>query len=363
MSLKSKASVLCGITIKKLNVLCSNSTYHDSYKNAYNTLSSYSPMASSTSICDHHWDEPKFDLSIIIPAYNSEKWIEQCLLSALNQETSFDYRIIVIDDGSTDRTGKMIDSFSDNDKLIVIHQDNKGYSGARNIALEQIESDYIMFLDSDDYITSNAVEKLISVAKKENADIVERNGFTFNETGRLSTVKLDNNELWGGPCLKVMRSKLWEHIQFPENYIYEDTIISYLIGKQSKKTLFITDELYAYRIHEDSITQKRDINPKRVDSYWILQLVLEEQKKLKIDNESNEDYRQVMRHVIFTYRRTKMLPDEIKKSIFVLTKELLKQKYLSHDYNSTLNRLAKAILTDNYGKYCAICDTINLGKV
>lgn len=363
MPIIRKANTLFRLLQSHINCLVAYSKFTDSYKNAYNTLSSYSPMPTSTSICDHNWDEPKFNLTIIIPAYNSEKWIKQCLQSALNQETAFDYRIIVIDDGSTDRTGIMIDSFSDNDKLVIIHQDNKGYSGARNIALEHIESDYIMFLDSDDYITSNAVEKLMSVAKKENADIVESNGFTFNATGKLSSVKSDNNELWGGPCLKVMRSGLWEHIQFPENYIYEDTIICYLIGKLSEKTVFIPDELYAYRIHDNSITQKRDENPKRVDSFWILQLVLEEQRKLGIDNQSDEDYRQVMRHVIFTYRRTKMLPDEIQKSIFVLTKELLKNKYLDFDYNSQLNQLAKAVKNDNYGKYCAICETINLSKV
>lgn len=363
MLLKSKIKTAAKLIGQKANYLFSNSIYQDSYENAYRTLYSYSPIPSSSAICRHKWIEPKYDLTIIIPAFNAEKWIEQCLNSALNQNTDFDYRVIVINDGSTDNTGKLIESFSDNKKLIIIHQDNKGYSGARNVALQRVESEYIMFLDSDDYITSNTVERLVSVAKNENADIVESNGFTFNEAGRLSTVKSDNNELWGGPCLKVMRSKLWEHIQFPENYIYEDTIISYLIGKRSKKTLFIPDELYAYRIHDESITQKRDMNAKRVDSYWILQLVLEEQKKLKIDNESSDDYRQVMRHVIFTYRRTKMLPDTIKKSIFVLTKELLSPKYLSHDYNSSLNRLAKAILKDNYGKYCAICDTINLGKV
>lgn len=363
MSLNSKVRTLGKITKSKLKESFSNSIYQDGYENAYRTLYLYSPMPSSSSICHHSEITLKYDLTIIIPAFNAGKWIEQCLNSALNQNTDFDYRVIVIDDGSTDNTGKLIDFFSNNKKLIIIHQDNKGYSGARNVALQRVESEYIMFLDSDDFLTSDAVEKLMVTAKKANADIVEGNGFTFNDSGRLSSIKSDNNQLWGGPCLKVMRAKLWKNIQFPENYLYEDTIICYLIGKLSRKTVFISDELYAYRIHDDSITQKRDINPKRVDSYWILQLVLEEQKKLKIDNESNEDYRQVMRHVVFTYRRTKMLPDEIKKSIFVLTKELLKQKYLSHDYNSTLNRLAKAILTDNYGKYCAICDTINLGKV
>ena len=363
MSLKSKAKTFCKLTKQKFKILFSNSIYQDSYENAYRTLYSYSPMPSSGSICHHSEVTPKYDLTIIIPAFNAAKWINQCLNSALNQKTIFDYRVVVIDDGSTDDTAKLIDSYVENKKLEIIHQENKGYSGARNVALHGVESEYIMFLDSDDYITSDAVEILLVTAKKENADIVEGNGFTFNDSGRLSLIKSDNNQLWGGPCLKVMRSKLWKKIQFPENYIYEDTIISYLIGKLSNKTVFIPDELYAYRIHDDSITQKRDVNPKRVDSYWILQLVLEEQKKLKIDNDSDEDYRQVMRHVIFTYRRTKMLPDEIKKSIFVLTKELLRQKYLIHNFNSPLNRLAKAILTDNYGKYCAICDTINIGKV
>ena len=326
-------------------------------------LSQYSAKPDSTSICVHRWNKPIYDLTIIITAYNAEKWIKECLDSVINQTNKYTYMVIVVDDGSTDGTSQIIDTYIDYDNLLIIHQDNRGYSGARNAALQRVKSDYIMFVDSDDVLLPGAVDCLMNSAKKVNADIVEGNGFTFNETGRIATVKENYNTLWGGPCLKVMKSKLWERIHFPEGYLYEDTIICYLIGKQSRKTVFIPDEIYGYRIHKESITQRRDCNPKRVDSFWILQLVLEEQKILKIDNDSDEDYRQVMRHVIFTYRRTKMLPDEIKKSIFVLTKELLRQKYLSHNYNDSLNRLAKAILTDNYGKYCAICDTINLGKV
>lgn len=362
MSLIRKCKTLCRIVRDDICTLFSNETYEDSYESAYRKLSDYSSKPVSSSICWHKWSIPKYDLVIIIPAYNSSKWIEQCLNSALNQKTQFNYQVVVIDDGSTDNTGRIIDSYSNNN-LTIIHQENKGYSGARNVALEQVESEYIMFLDSDDYITHDAVEKLVTIAQQENADIVEGNGFTFNEAGRISTIKTDINQLWGGPCLKVMRSKLWERIQFPEKYLYEDTIISYLIGKLSDKTVFIPDELYAYRIHDDSITQKRDKNPKRIDSFWILQLVLEEQKKLGIQSDEDEDYRHVMRHIIFTYRRTKKLPEEIKKSIFVLIKEMLGGKYLNYDYNNQLDRLAKAIAKSNYGKYCAICDTINLGKV
>lgn len=358
-----KTKSLLRIIKKRIKPVFANEFYTDTYEHAYSVLSDYSPMPYTSSLCRHNWGNPKYDLTIIIPAYNSEKWIKECLESAINQETNYDYEVIVVNDGSTDNTKQIIDSFSGFGKLKIIHQENKGYSGARNVAIRMINSDYIMFLDSDDYLTTDAVEKLMSVAKANDADIVEGNGFTFNTNGRIAPVKDDMNTLWGGPCLKVMRSSLWQNIEFPENYIYEDTIISYLIGKLSKKTLFKPYELYAYRIHEDSITQKRDVNPKRVDSFWILQLVLNEQSQLGIVNDSIDDCRQVMRHVIFTYRRTAMLPDEIKKSIFVLTKELLKNKYIDFDYNSQLNKLAKAIKIDNYGRYCAICDTINLSKI
>ena len=108
-------------------------------------------------------EEKGKDLDIIIPAYNAENYIDKCLNSVLSQKTKYNFRVLVIDDGSTDATGKILDGYSG---ISVIHQENRGFSGARNAGLDRAEADYLLFLDSDDELCPGAVEALMSRAKE-----------------------------------------------------------------------------------------------------------------------------------------------------------------------------------------------------
>lgn len=109
-------------------------------------------------------------VSIIIPAYNVEKYIERCVSSALSQ-TLKDIEVIVIDDGSTDNTYNKISKFND-DRLIFIHQDNAGVASARNRGIKLATGEYIGFIDGDDYVDSKMFELLYTVARSTDADIV-----------------------------------------------------------------------------------------------------------------------------------------------------------------------------------------------
>lgn len=109
-------------------------------------------------------------VSIIIPAYNVEKYIERCVSSALSQSLK-DIEVIVIDDGSTDNTyGKCVEFYDD--RLTIIHQDNSGLAAARNRGLEAASGEYIGFVDGDDYVDPRMFELLYDIAKKTNADLV-----------------------------------------------------------------------------------------------------------------------------------------------------------------------------------------------
>ena len=111
-------------------------------------------------------------VSIIIPVYNVEKYIKQCIESCLNQ-TYKDIEIIAIDDGSTDSSGIILDEISKKSpKLKVIHKQNNGVSSARNIGIRISKGDYIIFVDSDDYLSEDAVEYMISVITKTNSEFV-----------------------------------------------------------------------------------------------------------------------------------------------------------------------------------------------
>ena len=151
---------------------------------AYLTLNSHSPNPNKSCISERKpKSDFKYDLEIIIPAYNEEKHIEKCLKSVLNQKSDYNFHIICIDDGSTDATGALIDGFSDS-RLTVIHQDNRGFSGARNAGIEKADGRYIMFVDSDDFLADGAVQALMQAAYNNEADIVEGSVVTCTEDGR-----------------------------------------------------------------------------------------------------------------------------------------------------------------------------------
>lgn len=320
---------------------------------AFHKLNEIAPMPTSTAIVQHEVRNTLYDLVIIVPAYNAEKWIRQCIDSILEQETEYHFLTIVIDDGSKDNTGNILDSYLPNERLKVIHQENKGYSGARNAALKKLCSKYIMFVDSDDYLLPGAVECLLKKAYQEDADIVEGNGYCFDETGILGKIKKDNTYLWGGPCLKVMKSTLFECVEFPEGYLYEDTIINALIKSMASKMVLLPDEIYAYRIHAGSITQKHDQNVKRVDSIWIMFLMEENRRELGLYENRKLD--EVLQHIEFTYRRTRELQEDVKKLIFAVTCGFIRHYYVVTEMDKK-DELLNSLLTMNYGKYKVVCE-------
>lgn len=112
-------------------------------------------------------------ISVIVPIYNVEKYIEKCINSIINQ-TYKDLEIILVDDGSTDSSGKICDEYAKKDKRIkVIHKKNGGVSSSRNIALTIANGDYITWIDSDDWIEKDTYSKLADIILKNKADIIQ----------------------------------------------------------------------------------------------------------------------------------------------------------------------------------------------
>ncbi|MDY6045843.1 MAG: glycosyltransferase family 2 protein, partial [Anaerobutyricum sp.] len=112
------------------------------------------------------------EISMIVPVYQVEKYIAQCIESVINQ-TFHDFELILIDDGSKDNSGKICDSYAEKDNRIrVIHTENKGAAAARNMGLEQASGRYITFLDGDDYLAENMLERLYEVIDGSEYDVV-----------------------------------------------------------------------------------------------------------------------------------------------------------------------------------------------
>lgn len=124
----------------------------------------------------------KVDISIIVPVYNVKLYLERCMKSLINQ-TYNNYEIILVDDGSSDGSGELCDGYTNYSKVKVIHQPNKGLSGARNTGIKNALGEYIMFVDSDDYIDVKSCEQFMNILKNGTFDIVCADAYRVTEKG------------------------------------------------------------------------------------------------------------------------------------------------------------------------------------
>ncbi len=125
--------------------------------------------------------------SIIIPIYNVEKYLEKCLDSVVKQSYK-DYEIILIDDGSTDKSGEIADGYKTNYRnkdITVIHQKNRGLAGARNKGLDTAKGEWIIFVDSDDYISTDAIERISNYIDKNSSDLYSFNSVLIDEDDKI----------------------------------------------------------------------------------------------------------------------------------------------------------------------------------
>lgn len=207
-------------------------------------------------------------ISIIVPIYNEEENLRKCIESLINQ-TYKELEIILINDGSTDKSKEIIESFKDK-RIVAIHKKNTGISDTRNIGIGKSTGDYIMFVDSDDYLELNCIERLIETAEKENSEIVMFNYYLETPSKRIEiklpkiearNLKEDKDLLTKihlGPCTKIFKSELIKDNLFPLNLKYEDVPFVVEAVIKAGKISFIPDYLYHYVIKKSGETITRD---------------------------------------------------------------------------------------------------------
>lgn len=347
-------------TVPKLELTINNIDY------AREILGNYSKKPTSSSVInkDRIYENIN-DLNIIIPAFNVENYIRDCIESILRQKTTFKYQIIIVNDGSTDDTAKILEEYSQNPKIKLIYQRNKGFSGSRNTALEHVNSKYIMFVDSDDKLYENSIQTLLSAAYKNDLDIVEGGYATFKDDKILQKYQhtnINSNKalglIRGFPWGKVIKANIFSNIRYPENYWFEDTIFAYLVFPQTNKVATINSEIYLYRKNPNSISNTAKRKIKSIDTYWILELMLDDITKLEID--LNQDiYEHTLKQVVTNFLRTAELNEDIKQCIFLLTCQLMNDKF--NDFNTNnkrLERLENSIKEVNYKDYYYSCSFV-----
>lgn len=211
-------------------------------------------------------------LSIIVPVYNVEKYIVKCIESLLSQDYK-DYEIILIDDGSTDNSKNICMNYEKeySDLIKVYSKKNGGQASARNLALKKIKSEYVLFVDSDDYIKQNCLKDLMD--KIEGNDILVFNHTEVSENVETKICTFDKSisdfqkryiVSMPGPCNKIIRTSLLKdnNLFFPENIIYEDLAIIPALGLYANKFVFDDNAYYYYVQRSGSTMHQKQYNPK-----------------------------------------------------------------------------------------------------
>ena len=210
------------------------------------------------------WDYMEKLVSIVVPVYNVEKYIGKCV-DSLKKQSYKNIEIILIDDGSTDTSGKLCDIYAQQDqRIVVVHQKNKGLSGARNTALDIAQGEYITCVDSDDFIAVDFILRLVNAIDDAKADIAvcgtiycdEKNNeikrMVCPEVKVVSGDKQIENLLscfdiatmaWG----KLYRADLFQTIRYPEGKYNEDVFTTYKLLDKSSRTVIINSGMYYYR--------------------------------------------------------------------------------------------------------------------
>lgn len=216
------------------------------------------------------------DVSVIIPVYNVEDFLYECVNSVINQ-TYKNMEIILVDDGSTDKSGQICDEYLNQDSRIkVIHRENGGLSAARNTGMDIALGEYIYFLDSDDYIKPQCIERIVELMVSEAADMAFFDGFVFftdceeyeinesyNRRGRYSTdygrevlLELLKNDEYRTPVQFCFYRRAWlseNSLRFYEGIIHEDELFTFQVFNANGRVAHCHEQLYARRIRPASI--------------------------------------------------------------------------------------------------------------
>lgn len=220
-------------------------------------------------------------ISIVIPVYNVDKYLRRCIDSIINQLYK-DIEIILVDDGSSDKSGEICDEYTRLDNRIkVVHKENGGLSSARNSGINIATGDYIMFVDSDDWINGDTFKILSKFIDKDYDMVMFKNVFVKSEekipVDDSDPREYDLKEYIDNVCLnkldffvtnKLFRMSLFEKVRFPEGRNYEDLGTIYKLFPKLTKIIGIDSQLYYYWIdNSNSITNT--INLKNLTDYMV----------------------------------------------------------------------------------------------
>ena len=256
-------------------------------------------------------------VSVIVPVYNVKLYLKRCMDSLLQQDYK-NIEILVVDDGSTDGSAAMCDTYASEKRIKVWHQKNKGQSAARNFALDKVRGDYILFVDADDYVAKEILSATVPVLEQNRADMVVFEHYEITEKGiipfqqefykqGIAVTALDtktikelslqdkiSNLIWN----KIYRRNLWEGLRFPEGYCYEDLFIQPQLFLRVHKAIYLQQKLYFNnRINPNSTTANRGGEFSAFNRYSKFKAYKEHERVAKIMQDVQAEHWSVLKAV------------------------------------------------------------------
>ncbi|MFI3283607.1 MAG: glycosyltransferase family 2 protein [Erysipelotrichaceae bacterium] len=205
-------------------------------------------------------------VSIVVPVYNVEKYLKECV-DSLIQQTYSHIEIILVDDGSPDQSPLLCDELAKKDhRIIVIHKANGGLSDARNKGINVSKGQYITFVDSDDYVNANFISSMIEQIKKVQSEICIANVNQDSDTSDVVThtitrekaLKYLSTRSWvlSIACAKLYKKSLFENIHFPVGKLHEDEFVAHRLFSECKTISYTNQSTYFYVRRDESITTR-----------------------------------------------------------------------------------------------------------
>ena len=315
-------------------------------------------------------------VSVIVPIYNVEKYLEKCINSLLSQ-TLEDIQIILVNDGSKDNSGNIAKEYEKNnkDRVIYVEKENGGLSDARNYGLKYATGDFIAFLDSDDYIEKNAYEKMYNKAIEENADYVECD-FIWEFPNK---IRVDKQYPYKNKkeMLSFVRVVAWNklikrqlitdnNLEFPKGLRYEDVEFTYKLIPFVNKFVYVDKPFIHYVQREGSIANVQ--NERTAEIFTVLDNVIEFYKK----NNIYEKYRDELEYNYARYllcsslkRMCKIKDKTIRKKLLTESWERLnlnfpnwKENVILKTVNIGKNKYMRTVNKSTYKIYSKILEII-----
>lgn len=233
-------------------------------------------------------------LSVIVPIYNVEEYLDECIKSIVNQ-TYKNLEIILVDDGSPDHCPELCDIWAENDSRIkVIHKENGGVSSARNAGLDVAAGDFIAFVDSDDYLDSDMYEIMLTQMREHNADMAQCGIVRENADGSVEVwdsfkapiVVMDNTQLLCSvgeaagilpvsPCNKIFKAEVIDVIRYDESLKYaEDTLFNFSAARNINKAVIQNVPRYHYVNNSDSASHQK-FSSSRFDEHKVMDIIFD----------------------------------------------------------------------------------------